>query len=108
MALRLANTLEMGQGFDFIELSDSIKVAKFNREEYNNAFNQLKGNGGLNELAVLLGEEEKDVLAEIETLEKEGVICGYHTLINWEKTTKDKGTNLNFKKLKSKGRASVG
>lgn len=30
MALRLANTLEMGQGFDFIELSDSIKVAKFN------------------------------------------------------------------------------
>ena len=30
MALRLANTLEMGQGFDFIELSDSVKVAKFN------------------------------------------------------------------------------
>ena len=29
MALRLANRLEMGQGFDFIELSDSIKVAKF-------------------------------------------------------------------------------
>ncbi len=28
MALRLANRLEMGQGFDFIELSDSIKVAK--------------------------------------------------------------------------------
>lgn len=30
MALRLANSLEMGQGFDFIELSDSVKVAKFN------------------------------------------------------------------------------
>ena len=30
MALRLANRLEMGQGFDFIELSDSVKVAKFN------------------------------------------------------------------------------
>ena len=30
MALRLANNLEMGHGFDFIELSDSVKVAKFN------------------------------------------------------------------------------
>ena len=29
MALRLANRLEVGQGFDFIELSDSVKVAKF-------------------------------------------------------------------------------
>lgn len=30
MALRLANRLEIGQGLDFIELSDSIKVVKFN------------------------------------------------------------------------------
>ena len=30
MALRLAHRLEMGQGLDFIELSESIKVAKFN------------------------------------------------------------------------------
>jgi trk system potassium uptake protein TrkA len=30
MALRLANSLEMGHGLDFIELSDSVKVAKFN------------------------------------------------------------------------------
>ena len=30
MALRLANRLEVGQGVDFIELSDTIKVAKFN------------------------------------------------------------------------------
>lgn len=36
----------------YISLINKIKVAKFNREEYNNAFNQLKGNGGLNELAV--------------------------------------------------------
>ena len=39
------------------------------------------------ELAVLLGASEEDVLKELESLEKEGVICGYHTLINWEKTT---------------------
>ena len=49
---------------------------------------------GLDELAVLLGEEEKDVLAEIETLEKEGVICGYHTLIDWEKTSIETVTAL--------------
>lgn len=36
----------------YIGLINKIKVAKFNREEYNQAFNQLKGNGGLNELAV--------------------------------------------------------
>ena len=36
----------------YISLINKIKVAKFNRDEYNNAFNQLKGNGGLNEYAV--------------------------------------------------------
>lgn len=36
----------------YITLINKIKVAKFNRDEYNNAFNQLKGNGGLNEYAV--------------------------------------------------------
>lgn len=49
---------------------------------------------GLNELAVLLGEEEKDVLAEIEALEKEGIICGYHTMIDWEKTSIETVTAL--------------
>lgn len=42
------------------------------------------------ELAVLLGVEEPVVLEEINKLEKEGVICGYHTLINWEKTSIEK------------------
>ena len=42
------------------------------------------------ELAVLLGASEEDVLKELESLEQEGVICGYHTLINWEKTTIEK------------------
>ena len=36
----------------YINLINKIKVAKFNREEYNNAFNQLKSNGGLNEYAI--------------------------------------------------------
>lgn len=45
---------------------------------------------GLNELAVLLGVEEADVLSELEALEREGIICGYHTLIDWEKTSIEK------------------
>ena len=49
---------------------------------------------GLNELAVLLGEEEKDVLVEIEALEQEGIICGYHTMIDWEKTSIETVTAL--------------
>ncbi len=42
------------------------------------------------ELAVLLGKSEEEVLKNIEELEKSGVICGYHTLINWEKTSIEK------------------
>ena len=46
------------------------------------------------ELAVLLGTTEEEALKEIEALEKEGVISGYHTLINWEKTNIEKVTAL--------------
>lgn len=48
----------------------------------------------LKELAVLLGVEEIDVVNELAKLESEGVICGYHTLINWEKTNIEKVTAL--------------
>ena len=40
----------------------------------------------LGELAVLLGVEETDVANEMAEMEKEKVICGYHTLIDWDKT----------------------
>ena len=42
------------------------------------------------ELAVLLGKSEEEVINELNALEKEGVICGYHTLIDWEKTSLEK------------------
>lgn len=42
------------------------------------------------ELAVMLGISEEEVLSQLSELEKEGVICGYHTLINWEKTSIEK------------------
>lgn len=48
----------------------------------------------LKELAVLLGKEEIEVLNKIAELEKDGVICGYHTMIDWEKTSVEKVTAL--------------
>lgn len=48
----------------------------------------------LKELAVILGKSEIDVINEISKMEEEGIICGYHTLINWEKTTKEKVSAL--------------
>ena len=44
----------------------------------------------LSELAILLGMEEIDVANEIKKMEEEGVIAGYHTLVNWEKTSIEK------------------
>ena len=48
----------------------------------------------LKELAVRLGKEEIDVVNELQKLEDERIICGYHTLINWEKTSIEKVTAL--------------
>lgn len=44
----------------------------------------------IKELAVLVGSTETKVLNELEKLENEGIICGYHTLIDWEKTSIEK------------------
>lgn len=44
----------------------------------------------LKELAVILGVEEIDVVNELAALEKEGIICGYHTMINWDLTSIEK------------------
>ena len=46
------------------------------------------------ELAVRLDMSEADVVSEMEAMEREGIICGYHTMINWEKTTDEKVTAL--------------
>lgn len=48
----------------------------------------------LKELAVLLGVQEIDVVNELSKLEEEGIICGYHTLIDWEKTSIEMVTAL--------------
>ena len=46
------------------------------------------------ELAIMLGVTEEQLLDEISKLEKENIICGYHTLINWEKTDIEKVSAL--------------
>ena len=46
------------------------------------------------ELAVLLGSDEVTIMNEIAKMEEEKVICGYHTLIDWEKVSDEKVTAL--------------
>lgn len=46
------------------------------------------------DLAAMLGVKEAKVANEIADMEKEHVICGYHTLINWDKTGEEKVTAL--------------
>ena len=48
----------------------------------------------LKELAVILGVEEMDVVNELQALEEQGIICGYHTMIDWEKTSIEKVSAL--------------
>ncbi|MBQ3794814.1 MAG: Lrp/AsnC family transcriptional regulator [Butyrivibrio sp.] len=41
----------------------------------------------VHELSVLLGADELLVANEIKALEEEGIICGYHTMVDWSKTS---------------------
>ena len=44
----------------------------------------------VHELSVLMGADEILVANELKALEDEGVICGYHTMIDWSKTDIEK------------------
>lgn len=44
----------------------------------------------LKELAIVLGVDEATVANELAAMEQEHIICGYHTLIDWEKTSIEK------------------
>lgn len=48
----------------------------------------------IKDLALLLGEPETAIANEIADMEKEKIICGYHTLINWDNTGEEKVTAL--------------
>ena len=55
---------------------------------------EKKSKVDLGELAVMLGTDEVTVANEIAAMENEKIICGYHTLIDWEKAGEDKVTAL--------------
>lgn len=59
-----------------------------NQEFRNEILKYLEKNSrvDLGELAVLLGTEEALVANEIADMEQEKIICGYHTMIDWDKT----------------------
>lgn len=48
----------------------------------------------LGELAILLGTDEVTVANEISAMEKEKIICGYHTLIDWDRAGEEMVTAL--------------
>ena len=59
------------------------------REEILN-FIEKNSRVDLKEVAVCLGISEIDVANELAAMESEGIICGYHTLIDWDKVTQEK------------------
>lgn len=58
-------------------------------EEILNILDKGKGNVSRAKIAQMLGMEEKEVADKIEKMEKENVIVGYKTIVNWDKTDKD-------------------
>lgn len=46
------------------------------------------------ELSMMLGAPEEEITAEIEKMEKENIICGYPTLINWDFAHDDRVTAI--------------
>lgn len=48
----------------------------------------------LKELAVLLDSTEVEIANVIADMEKEHIICGYHTLINWDHTSRERLTAM--------------
>lgn len=41
------------------------------------------------DLADVLLEDEESIIHTMKDLEKQKIICGYHTIINWDKTNRD-------------------
>lgn len=48
----------------------------------------------LKELAIVVGVDEVTVMNELEKMEEERIICGYHTIIDWDKVGTEKVTAM--------------
>ena len=54
------------------------------------AFIEKNSRIDLKELAIVVGVDVAAVMNELEAMEQEHIICGYHTLVDWEKTSIEK------------------
>ena len=48
----------------------------------------------IHDLAIMMGPDETTIMNELEEMEQSHIICGYHTLINWEKAGIEKVTAM--------------
>jgi len=48
----------------------------------------------MKDLAMMLGSDDVTIMNELEAMENEGIICGYPTLINWDKVGVEKVSAL--------------
>ena len=48
----------------------------------------------LEDLAMMLGTDQATIMNELEAMEDEHIICGYPTLINWDKASVEKVSAL--------------
>ena len=48
----------------------------------------------MHDLAIMFGTDEATIMNELEEMEQAHIICGYHTLINWEKAGIEKVTAM--------------
>lgn len=70
-------------------MSFRIKERNIMREKILNTI-EKNSKIDLKELAIILGLDEVEVANEIAAMEEEGIICGYHTLIDWDKVTQER------------------
>lgn len=54
------------------------------------SFIEKNSRASLKEIAACLGMTEEDVAGEIAAMETDGIICGYHTLIDWDRVTEER------------------
>ena len=55
---------------------------------------QEQGMADVTKIAKILGKTEAEVAADIDELEKNHIIAGYKTIVNWDKTDRDVDTAL--------------
>lgn len=55
---------------------------------------EKNGRMSVEDLSTMLGVSQDEVVAEMQKMEDEKVIAGYHTLINWDKTSHERVTAL--------------